>query len=97
MVLDKLSQVAETPQLHIKYKQQFIAYYKEISEHKVDSIRKTAVYNLPCMNLLYKSEEKEMINALKAVHEFEIRTSEIMNLVDIQIRVKIVNSDGNEQ
>ena len=35
VVLDKLSAY----DLHMKYKQQFIDYYKEISEHKEESIR----------------------------------------------------------
>ena len=35
-------------------------FYKEIVDHKEDSIRLKAVYNLPCMNLLYKPLESEL-------------------------------------
>jgi hypothetical protein len=46
--------------MHLKYSEQFIVYYKEICYHKDEAIRIKAVYNLPCMNLLFKSVEKEM-------------------------------------
>ena len=46
--------------LHLKYKEQFINFYREIIDHKEDGIRLKAVYNLPCMNLLYKSLETEL-------------------------------------
>ncbi len=46
--------------LHMKYKEQFIAYFKSIYDHKEKSIRQKAAFNLPCMNLLFKPVEKEM-------------------------------------
>ena len=49
-VIERLARV----DLHLAYKEQFIAYYKEICDHSEDNIRMKAVYNLPCMNLLFK-------------------------------------------
>lgn len=46
--------------LHLKYKKEFIAYYKELCESKEESLRYQAVFNLPCMNFVYKSVAKEM-------------------------------------
>ena len=46
--------------LHLKYKKEFIEYFKEICDHSEGTMRKKACYNLPCMNLLFKSVEKEM-------------------------------------
>lgn len=46
--------------LHTKYKDQFMNFYKEIIDHKEDSIRLKAVYNLPCVNLIYKSMESDL-------------------------------------
>lgn len=43
--------------LHMKYRKEFIEYYKQICNHKQDSIREMGVFNLPCMNMLYKSVE----------------------------------------
>jgi hypothetical protein len=37
-----------------------MSFYKEIIDHKEDNIRLKAVYNLPCMNLLYKSVESDL-------------------------------------
>ena len=56
IVVYKMSQLG----LHMKYKKEFIEYYKQICNHKSESIRKNAVFNLPCMNMLYKSVEQEM-------------------------------------
>jgi predicted adenine nucleotide alpha hydrolase (AANH) superfamily ATPase len=53
--------------LHMKYKKEFIEYFKEICDDKESSIRLKACYNLPCFNLLFKSVEKE----------FDIQFSEI--------------------
>ena len=50
VVIERLARV----NLHLPYKEQFIAYYREICDHSEDSIRIKGVYNLPCMNLLYK-------------------------------------------
>lgn len=46
--------------IHLKFKKEFINYYKELCENKEPSLRYQAVFNLPCMNLVYKSVEKEM-------------------------------------
>ena len=66
--------------LHMKYKEQFINFYREIIDHKEDNIRMKAVYNLPCMNLLYKSVENEMKISFQEIYlkfsedkEFDVR------------------------
>jgi len=66
--------------LHTKYKDQFISFYKEIIDHKEDSIRLKAVYNLPCMNLLYKPLESELKISFQEIYlkfsedkEFDVR------------------------
>ena len=46
--------------MHLKYRKELIAYYKQICGHKVESIRRQAVFNLPCMNMLFKECEKEL-------------------------------------
>lgn len=46
--------------LHLSYKKELIEYYREICNHKQESIRKWAVYHLPCMNLLFKDCQVEM-------------------------------------
>lgn len=46
--------------LHMKYKKEFIHYFKEICDHKESNMRLKACYNLPCMNMLFKSVEKEL-------------------------------------
>lgn len=46
--------------LHLKYKNEIINYYKGLCENKEEPLRFQAVYILPCMNLVYKSVEKEM-------------------------------------
>jgi len=46
--------------IHIKYKDQIIEYYKALINHKEITIVQKAVYNLPCMHILYKSIEKQI-------------------------------------
>jgi len=66
--------------LHMKYKEQIINFYREIIDHKEDQIRMKAVYNLPCMNLLYKSVESELKISFQEIYlkfsedkEFDVR------------------------
>ena len=40
--------------LHIKYKEQILTFYKTIISHKDEDIVMAGVYNLPCFHLLYK-------------------------------------------
>jgi len=56
VVIERLARV----DLHLEYKDQFIAYYKEVCDHSEESIRMRGVYNLPCMNLLYKHCQGEI-------------------------------------
>ncbi len=42
--------------LHIKYKEQILTFYKEIIEHRDEENVKQGIYNLPCFNLLYKDK-----------------------------------------
>ena len=44
-----------------------------------------------------KNHLKEKIGALRSLHEFEIRTREILNLVDMQIRIKIMSASQPEK
>ena len=46
--------------MHLKYKKELIEYYKQLCESKEEQLRYQAVYNLPCMNYVYKSVSKEM-------------------------------------
>ena len=46
--------------IHLKYRKELIEYYKQICVHKSEKIRKEAVHNLPCMNLLFKEFEQEL-------------------------------------
>ena len=46
--------------MHLKYKKEFINYYKGLCENKEESLRFQAVYNLPCMNFVYRSVQKDM-------------------------------------
>lgn len=46
--------------LHLKYKNQLIDFYKQICDHKDDEVRMSAVYNLPCMNYYFKQVEDEV-------------------------------------
>jgi len=41
--------------LHMKYKQELITFYKELTNHDDEEIRYAACFNLPCFYLLYKS------------------------------------------
>ena len=66
--------------IHLKYRKELIDYFKEICSHKQESIRKQAVFHLPCMNLLFKQYEKELEISFQDVYlkfsedeEFEIR------------------------
>jgi hypothetical protein len=66
--------------LHTKYKDQFINFYKEIIDHKEDSIRLKAVYNLPCVNLIYRPLESELKISFQEIYlkfsedkEFDVR------------------------
>jgi len=66
--------------LHTKYKDQFMNFYKEIIDHKEDSIRLKAVYNLPCVNLIYKPLESELKISFQEIYlkfsedkEFDVR------------------------
>ena len=42
--------------LHIKYKDEILTFYKEIIEHRDEENVKQGIYNLPCFNLLYKDK-----------------------------------------
>ena len=43
--------------LHLKHKKEFIKYFRRICDHPKAYMRKKACFNLPCMNLLFKSVE----------------------------------------
>ena len=40
--------------LHIKYKEQILGFYKTIINHKDEAIVQSGVFNLPCFHRLYK-------------------------------------------
>lgn len=56
IVIERLARV----DLHLQYKDQFIAYYKEVCDHSEETIRMKGVYNLPAMNLLFKHCQGEI-------------------------------------
>lgn len=41
--------------MHMNYKKEILTFYRELTDHEDDEIRRLAAYNLPCFNLLYKS------------------------------------------
>lgn len=45
--------------LHMKHGQEIIDFFKEMCDHKEQDIREKALYNLPCMHLLYKHKQNE--------------------------------------
>jgi hypothetical protein len=64
----------------MKYKENFLTFYQEIWQHKEETIRLKAVYNLPCVYMLYKSVESEMKVSFQEMYlkysedeEFDIR------------------------
>ena len=40
--------------LHIKYKEQILTFYKAMVNHRDEANQMQGILNLPCMNLLYK-------------------------------------------
>jgi hypothetical protein len=42
--------------LHIKYKEQILMFYREIINHRDENIVLQGILNLPCFNLLYKDK-----------------------------------------
>ena len=42
--------------LHIKYKDQILTFYKEIINHSDEENALQGILNLPCFNLLYKDK-----------------------------------------
>lgn len=66
-LLDRISQLcglvafklSEREDIHLVHKQEFLEFYLHICDHKEVGIRKRAVFNLPAMHKLFKSEEKE--------------------------------------
>lgn len=42
--------------LHLKYKEQILNFYKAMVEHRDPENNKMGIYNLPCFNLLYKDK-----------------------------------------
>jgi hypothetical protein len=41
-------------QLDLKYKEEFLEFYKFICGHKTDKVREHAAFNLPCFNSTYR-------------------------------------------
>ena len=66
--------------------QTYVRSYKEMKKQQICRAKKNA----------FKSLERDKINELKALQDFERNTRQIMNLVDMQIRVKILNADSGE-
>ena len=61
--------------------------YKELKRNSFARAKKIAM----------KNHEKEKISTLKGLREYEIRTREILNLVDMQLRIKIMSTCQPEQ
>ena len=49
------SKLHQKEDLHLKYQQQILDFYRVASQHKSDECRQNAAYNLPCMNLIYRA------------------------------------------
>ena len=54
-IIGKVAFKLEKVGLHMNYKKEIITFYRDLTDHEDEDIRRLAVYNLPCFNLLYKS------------------------------------------
>ena len=43
----------------MKHGQEIVDFFKEMCDHKDQTIREKALYNMPCMHLLYKDQQTE--------------------------------------
>ena len=76
-LLDRISQLcglvafklSERDDIHLTHKQEFLEFYLHICDHKEVSIRKRAIYNLPAMHKLFKSEEKDFGFTFQELYE----------------------------
>lgn len=53
-MIGKIVYKLSTFDLHLKYKEQILAFYKAMVDHRDPHNNKMGIYNLPCFNLLYK-------------------------------------------
>ena len=44
----------------MKYKKEFIDFFRQLCDHKENEIRLNAAYNLPCFNIIFKDQQKEL-------------------------------------
>jgi hypothetical protein len=53
-IIGQLALKLQSHELHEKYKNEFISFYKSLVMHKNDECRENAAFNLPAMNLIYR-------------------------------------------
>lgn len=59
-MIGKIAAKLQKFDLHLKLKEDIINFYKDLIGREEVALRKIAVYNLPCMHLLYKSAQTEL-------------------------------------
>lgn len=53
-MIGKIAYKLSKNELHLKYKEQILTFYKTIINHKEEENVMSAVFNLPCFHQLYK-------------------------------------------
>jgi len=53
-IIGRIVHKLSTFDLHIKYQEQILTFYKAMIEHRDEQTVMTGICNLPCFNLLYK-------------------------------------------
>jgi hypothetical protein len=70
-VLGQVLHKLQKYEVHLKHKDQIAIFYKYACNHYEASIVEKAVFNLPCMHLLYQSVQQEIdINFFQLYHTF---------------------------
>lgn len=70
-MIGKIAAKLQKFDLHMKVKSEVITFYKDLIGREEVELRKIAVYNLPCMHMLYKSVQAELdINFSEIYQQF---------------------------
>jgi hypothetical protein len=54
LIIGQLIFKLKAKQLDVKYKEEFMEFFKYICGHKLEKVRQNAAYNLPCFNTIYR-------------------------------------------